>query len=122
MKNILKNYVFRKILPGCLMIIIVVMGLIKVDVINTNALSPLGNTNENYKIVSEEFGEDFSNFIKDNSFLKIYKEDGDDILIRLGNSDFRITNQSNFLKKIQGVFNNISHGINGAKETIDKIL
>lgn len=42
--------------------------------INTKALSPLGNTNENYKLVSNEFGEDFSNFIKDNSFLKIYKE------------------------------------------------
>lgn len=74
------------------MVIIVVMGLIKVDVININVLLLFGNINENYKIVSEEFGEDFFNFIKDNLFLKIYKEDGDDILIRLGNSDFRIIN------------------------------
>lgn len=53
---------------------IIFIGIIKIDMINTKALSPLGNTNENYKLVSNEFGEDFSNFIKDNSFLKIYKE------------------------------------------------
>ena len=50
------------------------MGIITINIINTKALSPLGNTNENYKMVSKQFGEDFSKFIKDNSILKIYKQ------------------------------------------------
>ena len=67
------------------------MGIIIINIINTKALSPLGNTNENYKMVSKEFGEDFSKFIKDNSILKIYKQK-DDILIRIGENNFVINN------------------------------
>jgi hypothetical protein len=82
---------------------LVLVGIIKVDMINTKALSPLGNTNENYKLVSEKFGEDFSNFIKDNSFLKIYKESENDILIRLGENDFEIKNESIITEKIEEI-------------------
>lgn len=94
-------------LPAVLILIFIFIGVIKIDLINTQALSPLGNTNENYKLVSDEFGEDFSNFIKDNSFLKIYEEDGKDILVRLGNSDFKIKEESPYIKKIQEMFKNI---------------
>ncbi len=81
----------------------VLLGIIKIDIINTKALSPLGNTSENYKLVSEEFGEDFSNFIKDNSFLKIYEESEKDVLVRLGNSEFKISNESSYIRKIQEI-------------------
>ncbi len=94
-------------LPAVFILIFIFIGVIKIDLINTQALSPLGNTNENYKLVSDEFGEDFSNFIKDNSFLKIYEEDGKDILVRLGESDFKIKEQSPYIKKIQQMFKNI---------------
>ena len=94
-------------LPAVLILIFIFIGVIKIDLINTQALSPLGNTNENYKLVSDEFGEDFSNFIKDNSFLKIYKESQNDILIRLGDSDFRINDESVFIKKLQDLFSKI---------------
>lgn len=94
-------------LPAALILIFIFIGIIKIDLINTQALSPLGNTNENYKLVSDEFGEDFSNFIKDNSFLKIYEENGKDILVRLGNSDFKIKDESPYIKKIQEMFKNI---------------
>lgn len=94
-------------LPAVLILIFIFIGIIKIDLINTQALSPLGNTNENYKLVSDEFGEDFSNFIKDNSFLKIYEEDGKDILVRLGDSDFKIKEESPYIKKIQEMFKNI---------------
>jgi len=107
LKNIFKGYIFKKVVPAFLILFLVLVGIIKIDVINTKALSPLGNTNENYKLVSEKFGEDFSNFIKDNSFLKIYKESEKDILVRLGDSNFKIKNESDFIKKIQGIFNNI---------------
>lgn len=103
----MKGYILKKIIPALFIITSILVGIIKIDIINTKALSPLGNTNENYKLVSSEFGEDFSNFIKDNSFLKIYEESQTDILVRLGNSDFRISNESIFIKKIQEVFQNI---------------
>lgn len=107
MKNIIRSHVFRKILPIIFILFFILAGVIKINVINTKALSPLGNTNENYKLVSAEFGEDFSNFIKDNSFLKIYKESQNDILIRLGNNDFRINDESVFIKKVQDLFSKI---------------
>ena len=107
MKKIFKSYIFRKVLPALFILFFVLVGIIKVDMINTKALSPLGNTNENYKLVSEKFGEDFSKFIKDNSFLKIYKESENDILVRLGTSDFKISNQSIFIKKIDEILKNI---------------
>lgn len=122
MKNIINSYMLRKVIPACLILFAILFGIVKIDVVNTKALSPLGNTNENYKLVSEEFGEDFSKFIKDNSYLKIYKEQGESILVRLGDKDFKITNQSIFMKAIQGTFENIIEGLNGAKETIEKLI
>ena len=107
MKNVFKGYIFKKVLPVFLILFFVLVGIIKVDMINTKALSPLGNTNENYELVSEKFGKDFSNFIKDNSFLKIYKESGKDILVRLGDSNFKIKNESVFINKIEEIFKNI---------------
>lgn len=108
MKSLFKRYILKKVLPAFFILFLILSGIIKVDMINTKALSPLGNTNENYKIVNEKFGEDFSKFIKDNSFLKIYKEPGKDILVRLGNSDFKIRNKSVVIEKVEEMFNNIS--------------
>jgi len=93
------------IVPLILIITVILIGVIKIDIINTKALSPLGNTNENYELVSEEFGEDFSNFIKDDAFLKIYKGSEEDILVRLGDNNFKINNESAFIGKIQEMFN-----------------
>lgn len=107
LKNIFKGYIFKKVLPAFLILFFVLLGIIKVDVINTKALSPLGNTNENYELVSEKFGEDFSNFIKDNSFLKIYKESEKDILVRLGENNFKIKNESVFINKIEEILKKI---------------
>lgn len=107
MKNFFKGYIIKKVLPTFLILFFVLAGIIKVDVINTRALSPLGNTSENYELVREKFGEDFSNFIKDNSFLKIYKEPEKDTLVRLGDSNFKIKNESAFINKIEEMFKNI---------------
>lgn len=122
MSSYSKRYFVRKVIPSLLILFFVMVGIIKVDIINTKCLSPLGNTNENYELISKEFGDDFSNFIKDNSFLKIYKEEDSNILIRLGNEDFKINDESAFLNKIQEVFENIENKIKGAKNTIDKVV
>ncbi len=109
MKDIKKRYIVRKVLPSILLLIAVFLGLMKINIINTKTLSPLGNSKENYEIVSEEFGEDFSKFIKDNSILKIYYNKGDGILVRIKDSDFKIKSNLTFLddfkKKIEELVN-----------------
>lgn len=93
-----KNHNLANIIIICSTFAIMLGGLIWVNVVDTKALSPLGNTNENYKMVSEEFGDDFSSFIKDNSFFKIYKEK-DDILIRIGENNFKVSKQFKYIPK-----------------------
>ena len=107
MKNVFNGHILKKVLLLFLILFFLLVGIVKVDVINTKALSPLGNTTENYELVSEKFGKDFSNFIKDNSFLKIYKESEKDILVRLGDSNFKIKNESDFINKIEETLKNI---------------
>ncbi|MEG1870630.1 MAG: hypothetical protein RR192_01370, partial [Peptostreptococcaceae bacterium] len=58
--------------------ILVIISVIKINIINTEILSPVGNFQDNFNKISEEFGEDFSDFIMDKSPLKIYLgESGD---------------------------------------------
>ena len=86
---------------------VTLIGLIKVNILNTKALSPLGNTNDNYKLVSEEFGEDVSNFIQDKSPVKIYVEEDEETMVRLGEKDFIIKSESNLINFAKGVFSKV---------------
>ena len=86
---------------------VTLIGLIKVNILNTKALSPLGNTNDNYKLVSEEFGEDFSNFIQDKSPVKIYVEEDEETMVRLGEKDFIIKSESNLINFANGGFSKV---------------
>ncbi|WP_294157106.1 hypothetical protein [uncultured Clostridium sp.] len=87
---------------------IVIFGLIHINIINTKALSPLGNTKQNYELVSEKFGNDFANFIKDNSFVKIYLDcDDGKILVRLGDEEFKITSESQIVEYLKDKINSI---------------
>ena len=86
---------------------VTLIGLIKVNILNTKALSPIGNTNDNYKLVSEEFGEDFSNFIQDKSPVKIYVEEDEETMVRLGEKDFIIKSESNLINFAKGVFSKV---------------
>ena len=86
---------------------VTLIALIKINILNTKALSPLGNTNDNYKLVSEEFGEDFSNFIQDKSPVKIYVEEDEETMVRLGEKDFIIKSESNLINFAKGVFSKV---------------
>lgn len=86
--------------------------LIKINIINTKALSPLGNTNDNYELVSEEFGEDFSNFIQDKSPIKIYVKEGEETMVRLGDKDFIIKSTSSLVDYIKNTFTNLKDLLN----------
>ena len=56
--------IFKKYIIPMVLLILVAIGAIKINIINTKSLSPLGNSDDNFNLVSEEFGEDFSEFIK----------------------------------------------------------
>lgn len=101
-----KNKVFKTIFL-IVLFCVTLIGLIKVNILNTKALSPLGNTNDNYKLVSEEFGEDFSNFIQDKSPVKIYVEEDEETMVRLGEKDFIIKSESNLINFAKGVFSKV---------------
>ena len=105
--KIIKNF-----LIPILAVILLLIGCIKINIINTESLSPLGNTDDNFKIVSEEFGEDFREFIKDNSLVKIYVGEKNDGLatVKIYNKEIKLTNDNlfmNSIKKVGGYFNRI---------------
>ncbi|WP_148347211.1 hypothetical protein [Clostridium butyricum] len=108
MKKKYKKYVLKTVVPIIVMTVLVIACLIHINIINTKTLSPLGNTKQNYELVSEKFGADFANFIKDNSFLKIYEDsDNKKVLVRLGDAEFKISSESEIIKYIENKINSI---------------
>lgn len=103
-----KEYILKLVVPIITITLLVVICMIHINIINTKTLSPLGNTKQNYELVSEKFGSDFSNFIKDNSFLKIYEDlNNKKVLVRLGDTEFKISSESEILKYIENKINSI---------------
>ena len=103
-----KKYIFKKAFPTIILIVIIAFGIIHINIINTKTLSPLGNTKQNYELVSEKFGEDFANFIKDNSYLKIYNDPEDKkVFVRLGDKDFKILSESQIFEYVKSKINTI---------------
>lgn len=88
-----------RVLFVLLCLIMAIIGLIKVNLLNTKALSPLGNTKENYKKVKNELGKDFSEFITDNASIKIYYDEKNNILVRIGDKNFKIKEESAIIEK-----------------------
>lgn len=71
-------------------ILFAIVGLCKINMINTKSLSSLGTNEDEYERVKSELGEEFSSFITDKSFIKIYCEDEKNIILRVGEYDFVI--------------------------------
>lgn len=101
-----KNTAISLSLIGIL--ILTIMGLIKVNIINSKTLSPLGQKNIEYNLDQQKMYESYSSFIKDNSLIKIYEEDASETLIKIGDKNFKITRDldiqqytKNILEKIE---------------------
>ena len=121
-------------------IILLIIGFVEVNIINTESLSPLGTTEDNFKVVSDEFGEDFQEFIMDKSPIKIYvgeKNDGMATVkfynkyINLSNNNFIMnfikdlatyTNKAyiNIRDKISGITKNNKENSNYKESDFDK--
>lgn len=103
-------------------IIFVVVGLTRVNVINTKALSPLDSANDNYEKVSEAFGEDFSNFIRDNASIKIYKDDSDEILVKVGEKDYKIKDESSLIGEVGKIADRVGDVFTSIKDKLEKLV
>ena len=106
MNKYYKKYILKKALPVLILVPIVGACLIHINIINTRTLSPLGNTKQNYELVSEKFGKDFADFIKDDSFLKIYEDSNEGkVLVRFGDTEFKISSKSKIIEYIKEKIN-----------------
>ena len=111
----------KKVLIGTLIFfIIIILGIVQVNIINTKALSPVGNGDDNYELVKEEFGRDFEEFIKDDAEVKIYTPNDvvENTTIRIFNKEFIIDTNNKITEK----FYNLGEFLyNGFYSIIDKI-
>ena len=94
-------------MPIVFLLILIFTGILYINIINTKTLSPLGNTNQNYELVNEKFGEEFGDFIKDNSYLKIYNDEEDkNLIVRLSDKEFKISSESQIVHYIKNKIDN----------------
>ena len=114
--------IIKKILIPIFAVILLIVGFVKINIINTESLSPLGNTDDNFKVVSEEFGEDFQEFIKDNSTVKIYVGEKKDGLatVKIYNKEIKLTSDNLFMNTIKTVGEYVNNAFINIKDKINK--
>ena len=118
----------------------VVLGFIQINIINTKALSPVGNGEDNYELVKEEFGKDFEEFIKDDAEVKIYtpNDEIENTTVRVYSKEFIINMNNKITEKfydlggflyngISSIMDKVSGKINNNEESneseeLDKII
>ena len=113
----------KKVILGVFIFFIIVsLGFIKIITINTRALSPVGNTEDNYELVKEEFGEEFQEFIKDDAEVKIYtsKDDENNPSVKIGNKEFIIDLNNRVTKQMYNIGGFIYNGFNNIINKFDK--
>ena len=100
-----KNTAITLSLIGILFLIM--MGLIKINMINSKTLSPISNEKEFYNIAEKELYDSYSSFIKDDSQIKIYEEEPGETLIKIGDRDFRIKKELDIEQYTKNIFDKI---------------
>ena len=82
----------------------------------------MGNTDDNFKVVSEEFGEDFQEFIKDNSAVKIYVGEKNDGLstVKIYNKEIKLTSDNLFMNSIKKALEYLGKAFINIKDKINK--
>ena len=104
-------------------VILLIIGFVKINIVNTESLSPLGTTDDNFKVVSTEFGEDFQEFIMDKSPVKIYVGEKNDGLatVKLYDKSINLTNNNFLINSIKTLGSYISNTCSSLKDKIIKI-
>lgn len=99
----------------------VFIGFIQINIVNTKALSPVGNGEDNYELVKEEFGEDFEEFIRDNAEVKIYTSqlENDSTIIKIEDKEFKVNTDNVVTEKIYMLGSKIYSGFSSIKNKIN---
>lgn len=112
----------KKVLIGTIIFsLLVLIGFVQINIVNTRALSPIGNGEDNYELVKEEFGEDFEEFIRDNADVKIYTadEDNENTSIKISDKEFMINANNPITEKFYMLGSSIYNGFNSIKNKIN---
>ena len=104
-------------------VILLIIGFVKINIVNTESLSPLGTSDDNFKVVSTEFGEDFQEFIMDKSPVKIYVGEKNDGLatVKVYDKSINLTNNNFLINSIKTLGSYISNTCSSLKDKIIKI-
>lgn len=95
------------IISFILIFLVVGLCLIKINLINSKILSPL---NEEYVASNDEereLYESYSDFIKDESLVKLYIDDNGDVLIKIADKGYRIKKDLKIDDIAKNIFNKI---------------
>lgn len=115
----------KKNLPAIIIFLLIVsIGFVRINMINTKALSSLGKADENYEKVVNEFGDEFEEFIKDDSYIKIYenKELEGRTTVRIGDKEIFIKNTNIVIEKAKEYYLYFITGYKVVKEDVkDKL-
>lgn len=95
------------IIISILVLFTVIIGLIKINMINSKTLSPLNENYDDYDIEEKELFNDYEDFINDNSLIKLYKKKSGDILIKINNSNYIIRHNLSMKRAVKNIFNKI---------------
>ncbi|MDO5038755.1 hypothetical protein [Clostridium sp.] len=110
------------IIFSVVIVLLAFFSLIKVNIINTKSLSPVGNTDDNKKIVNTEFGEDFNNFIQDNADVKIYNKENGDYLLNINDNNLRIKKESELVNFIKDKFYKVTDSLKSVIINIQNLI
>lgn len=112
----------KKNLPAIIIFLLIIsVGFVKINMINTKALSPIGNAEENYEKIINEFGEEFEEFIKDDSYIKIYRNKDSEgrITVKVGKKEVFIKNSNIVIEKVREYYTYFITGYEVVKEDIE---
>lgn len=112
----------KKSIPAIMLFLLIIsFGFVKINIINTKALSPIGNAEENYEKVINEFGEEFEEFIKDDSYIKIYGEKDSEgrITVKVGKKEIFIKDSNKLIEKINEYYTYFITGYEVVKEDVE---
>ena len=82
----------------------VLVCLIKINIINSETLSPMNN--EYVNVEEEEVLEEYQDFINDNTFVKIYNNE-DNFLFKVGEREYIICKDTSLHTIIKNIFDKI---------------
>ena len=113
----MKKYLFFSIIA-----ILIIISIVRINIINTEILSPVGNFQDNFDKINKEFGEDFSEFIMDKSPIKIYLgEEGDNsATVKLNKKEINLTKNNPFLKIFNPVIKYLDNSYKKIEEKINR--